>query len=89
MNVLGPNGQTMMGMRQQGGMINQQQVNQPGSVPSKQALAQLFQSLKNYSPGTEHQHQLLQLLKANPQLMASIIKQKQVKSRKKIDLIKV
>lgn len=78
MNVIGPNGQTMLGMRQQGGMINQQQVNQPGNAPSKQALQQLFQSLKNYSAGSEQQHHLLQLLKQNPQLMASIIKQKQV-----------
>lgn len=60
-------------------MINQSV--QPGgatSTPPKQALQQLMQTLKNPSPGPEQQNQILQILKANPQLMAAFIKQRQV-----------
>lgn len=60
---------------------------QPGGAPSnaaqKQAVQQLLQTLKN-NPGPEQQQQLLQLLKASPQLMAAFIKQRQQNVRKKI-----
>ena len=52
---------------------------QPGAtsnVAQKQAVQQLLQTLKN-NPGPEQQQQLLQLLKASPQLMAAFIKQRQ------------
>lgn len=48
----------------------------PNTVPQKQAVQQLIQTLKN-NPGPEQQQQLLQILKANPQLMAAFIKQRQ------------
>lgn len=52
----------------------------PGGATSnaaqKQAVQQLLQTLKN-NPGPEQQQQLLQLLKASPQLMAAFIKQRQ------------
>lgn len=51
------------------------------SVPQKQAVQQLIQTLKN-NPGPEQQQQLLQILKANPQLMAAFIKQRQQNVRK-------
>lgn len=53
----------------------------PNSVPQKQAVQQLIQTLKN-NPGPEQQQQLLQILKANPQLMAAFIKQRQQNVRK-------
>lgn len=77
--MIGPNGQSMVGIRQQGNMINQPV--QPGgatNTPPKQALQQLMQTLKNPSSGPEQQNQILQILKANPQLMAAFIKQRQV-----------
>lgn len=77
--MIGPNGQSMVGIRQQGSMINQPV--QPGGVtnaPQKQALQQLMQTLKSPASGPEQQAQLLQILKANPQLMAAFIKQRQV-----------
>jgi E1A/CREB-binding protein len=46
------------------------------NVAQKQAVQQLLQTLKN-NPGPEQQQQLLQLLKASPQLMAAFIKQRQ------------
>lgn len=53
---------------------------QPGGATSnsaqKLAVQQLLQTLKN-NPGPEQQQQLLQLLKASPQLMAAFIKQRQ------------
>lgn len=52
---------------------------QPGAATNaqqKQAVQQLLQTLKN-NPGPEQQQQLLQLLKASPQLMAAFIKQRQ------------
>jgi E1A/CREB-binding protein len=48
----------------------------PNNVPQKQAVQQLIHALKN-NPGPEQQQQLLQILKANPQLMAAFIKQRQ------------
>lgn len=80
MNVMGPNGQAVIGIRQQGGMLNQQGA-QGGALPNtppKQALQQLMQTLKSPQSGPEQQHQILQILKANPQLMAAFIKQRQV-----------
>lgn len=77
--MIGPNGQSMVGIRQQTSMINQPV--QPGgatNTPPKQALQQLMQTLKNPSSGPEQQSQILQILKANPQLMAAFIKQRQV-----------
>lgn len=63
----GASGTTMPGMVQMG----------PGNaVSQKQAVQQLVQTLKN-NPGPEQQQQLLQILKANPQLMAAFIKQRQ------------
>jgi E1A/CREB-binding protein len=61
---------------------------QPGGKPTsnaaqKQAVQQLLQTLKN-NPGPEQQQQLLQLLKASPQLMAAFIKQRQQNVRVKI-----
>lgn len=59
---------------------------QPGGAQSnaahKQAVQQLLQTLKN-NPGPEQQQQLLQLLKASPQLMAAFIKQRQQNVRPK------
>lgn len=77
--MIGPNNQTMLGIRQQNSMVNQQ-VNQGAgtNTPPKQALQQLMQTLKNPSSGPEQQTQILQILKANPQLMAAFIKQRQV-----------
>jgi len=46
------------------------------SMAQKQAVQQLMQTLKN-NPGPEQQQQLLTILKANPQLMAAFIKQRQ------------
>lgn len=55
-------------------------IGQPGAAASsasqKQAVQQLLQTLKN-NPGPEQQQQLVQLLKASPQLMAGFIKQRQ------------
>lgn len=48
----------------------------PNNAAQKQAVQQLLQTLKN-NPGPEQQQQLLQLLKASPQLMAAFIKQRQ------------
>lgn len=74
-NLPGPN-QIM----QQGMPRNVAPGNQPGAanLPSsqKQAVQNLLQSLKN-NPTPEQQQQLLQLLKASPQLMAAFIKQRQ------------
>lgn len=82
MNVMGPNGQAVIGIRQQGGMVTNQPPAQGGGAlphtPPKQALQQLMQTLKSPSSGPEQQHQILQILKANPQLMAAFIKQRQV-----------
>lgn len=47
---------------------------------NKQAIQQLLQTMKG-KPGREQQMQLLQLLKASPQLMAAFIKQRQQKVR--------
>ena len=49
----------------------------PQSAMQKQALQQLMQTLRSpQSP--EQQQQILTILKANPQLMAAFIKQRQV-----------
>lgn len=80
MNVMGPNGQPVLGIRQQT-MVNQPTGAQGAALPNtppKQALQQLMQTLKSPSSGPEQQHQILQILKANPQLMAAFIKQRQV-----------
>lgn len=42
----------------------------------KEAFQKLMQTLKD-NPGPEQQQRLLQILKANPQLMAAFIKQRQ------------
>lgn len=55
-----------------GGAMNVTQTN-----PPKQALQQLMQTLKNPQSGPDQQQQILQILKANPQLMAAFIKQRQ------------
>lgn len=89
----------MAGIRQgpvamQGGMMGnaqQQQAggqqNQPGqtqmATQPKQAIAQLMATLKNPAAGPEQQQQLLSILKANPQLMAAFIKQRQQQVRAK------
>uniref|UniRef100_A0A182SEU1 Nuclear receptor coactivator CREB-bp-like interlocking domain-containing protein n=1 Tax=Anopheles maculatus TaxID=74869 RepID=A0A182SEU1_9DIPT len=72
----------MMGNAQQqqqqqaGGQQNQPGQTQMATQP-KQAIAQLMATLKNPAAGPEQQQQLLSILKANPQLMAAFIKQRQ------------
>jgi E1A/CREB-binding protein len=78
-NMQMPGNSQIMGMRPSGqGAVNMPAMVQLGanSVPQKQAVQQLIQTLKN-NPGPEQQQQLLQILKANPQLMAAFIKQRQ------------
>ncbi|XP_011493407.2 CREB-binding protein [Aedes aegypti] len=78
----GPGGVCIQGP---GGMVaNPQQVGQqqgqPSQLPTNQpkaAIAQLMATLKNPQAGPEQQQQLLSILKANPQLMAAFIKQRQ------------
>lgn len=48
-----------------------------GNMQQKLALQQLMQTLRA-SPSPEQQQQILSILKANPQLMAAFIKQRQV-----------
>ncbi|VEN43169.1 unnamed protein product [Callosobruchus maculatus] len=53
---------------------------QPGNMMQKQALQQLMQTLR--SPhSSEQQAQILSILKANPQLMAAFIKQRQAQAQ--------
>lgn len=64
--------------QQQGGNLqNAQPGGQPPLNQPKQAIAQLMATLKNPAAGPEQQQQLLSILKANPQLMAAFIKQRQ------------
>jgi E1A/CREB-binding protein len=76
----GPN-QMIGGMRPNVQAVIQQQQQQPNPSQNnqqpKQALQQLMQTLKNPQSGPEHQQQILQILKSNPQLMAAFIKQRQ------------
>lgn len=55
-------------------------MNTPANIMQKQALAQLMHTLR--SPhSAEQQDRILSILKANPQLMAAFIKQRQVRIR--------
>lgn len=53
----------------------------PGMVQTqhhqREAIKELMDTLKHPSSGPEQQRQILQILKANPQLMAAFIKQRQ------------
>lgn len=79
--MIGTGGNSMMNQLRpgnQGGALPQN-IQVPNNQPQqKQTLQQLMQTLKNPS-GPEHQAQLLQILKSNPQIMAAFIKQRQVK----------
>lgn len=79
--MIGAGGNSMMNQLRpgiQGGALPQN-IQVPNNQPQqKQTLQQLMQTLKNPSSGPEHQAQLLQILKSNPQIMAAFIKQRQV-----------
>ena len=78
MNSMQPgNSQMIPGMRPNMGGPGMVQPQQNSSNPPKQALQQLMQTLKNPASGPDQQQQILQILKANPQLMAAFIKQRQ------------
>lgn len=53
-------------------------MNTAGNSMQKQALAQLMQTLRS-PQSAEQQDRILSILKANPQLMAAFIKQRQVR----------
>lgn len=87
--MVGPNNQNQLmgGMRPNiQNLLPQQQVQLQSQPPQqnpqnnqqpKQVIQQLMQTLKNPTSGPEHQQQILQILKSNPQLMAAFIKQRQ------------
>lgn len=78
--MIGTGGNSMMNQLRPGiqGALPQN-IQVPNNQPQqKQTLQQLMQTLKNPSSGPEHQAQLLQILKSNPQIMAAFIKQRQV-----------
>ncbi|XP_063706761.1 CREB-binding protein isoform X2 [Culicoides brevitarsis] len=87
--MMGPNGQSMVGVRQQGGMINQQQI-QPDNPGNRKLLQEFLQKIQGLKSGSEDQSQVLALLKQNPQFMASLIKkQKQTEQNQQQQGIKV
>jgi E1A/CREB-binding protein len=80
-NMMQPGGSQIMQQMPPRPNLNVAQNNLPAvaaqsPAQQKQAVQALLQSLKN-NPTPEQQAQLLQLLKASPQLMAAFIKQRQ------------
>lgn len=75
--IQGQMGQTPMQPNQGAVRPGAGNITNPQSAMQKQALQQLMQTLRSpHSP--EQQQQILSILKANPQLMAAFIKQRQV-----------
>lgn len=90
--IQGPGGGMIPNQQQQVVGGAGQQPGAPGSqLPTNQpkaAIAQLMATLKNPQAGPEQQQQLLSILKANPQLMAAFIKQRQQMVSLNLSLLK-